>query len=75
MSNDERAPNWAKWRKMIRAELWQAVALSLNTEPDTVEGIDWRPISGGQFDGCPSDESDLKSQSIMFWQTPCTAWY
>lgn len=28
------APNWDKWRHMIEIEMWEAVALSLNLEPD-----------------------------------------
>ena len=30
----QRAPNWDFWRQMVTAPVWQAVALSLNTDPD-----------------------------------------
>jgi hypothetical protein len=45
--------NWELWRHMLSAELWQAVALSLNAEPESLfdDDFDWRLVD--------SDYSDL----------------
>jgi hypothetical protein len=39
---------------MLTCELWQAVALSLDIEPNAVPGLTFRPIVGGPFDDCPA---------------------
>ena len=51
----EKAADWDKWAYMLRSELWQAVALSLNIEPYALPGLDFRPIIGGPFDCCPKE--------------------
>ena len=33
----DRKPNWTKWRLMHKVNLWQAVALSLDIDPDSVK--------------------------------------
>lgn len=37
MKTIERKPKWAKWRLIPEVEVWQAVALSLDIEPDKIE--------------------------------------
>ena len=32
----DRKPNWNKWRHVPQAKVWEAVALSLNIDPDRV---------------------------------------
>ncbi|MFP4891955.1 hypothetical protein [Paraburkholderia sp. EG304] len=36
MKTTERKPKWAKWRLIPEVEVWQAIALSLDIEPDKV---------------------------------------
>ena len=52
--DDERA-DWDRWADIPVAEVWEAVALSLDYEPDKLPGIDWHPISGDVFEDCPSE--------------------
>lgn len=33
----DRSPNWAKWQHIPEVMLWQAVALSLNIDPDSAD--------------------------------------
>jgi hypothetical protein len=47
--------NWDLWADMEQAKLWEAVALSLDIEPDSLPGLDFRPIVGGPFDDCPDE--------------------
>jgi len=37
MSGNSREPNWRKWHQMPEWRLWEAVALSLNIDPDKVK--------------------------------------
>jgi hypothetical protein len=49
MSKDDRSPNWAKWKHIPDLMLWQAVALSLNVDPDKADrGHSWR-AEGQEF--------------------------
>lgn len=34
---DERLPRWNKWRLMPEVKMWEAIALSLNVEPDKIK--------------------------------------
>lgn len=36
MPSEDRSVNWEKWRLIPAVKLWQAVALSLNIDPDRV---------------------------------------
>lgn len=47
--------DWDKWSQILTCELWQAVALSLEIEPDAMPGVNFRPINGGPFDDCPAE--------------------
>ena len=47
----ETIADWSKWEYMLTAKVWQAVALSMDKEPDSLP-IDWRPVTGGPFDDC-----------------------
>jgi hypothetical protein len=51
---NDRLPRWNKWRLMPEVKIWEAVALSLNIEPEKIETdrIGW--TEGGH----PFDESD-----------------
>ena len=53
--NDKGSANWNLWADMEEAQLWQAVALSLDIEPNSLPGLDFRPIVGGPFDDCPDE--------------------
>jgi hypothetical protein len=58
MSDDgDKRAIWQKWSHIIKAEVWQAVALSFGAEPMKVPGLalDWRD---GEFDECPPDFRD-----------------
>ena len=39
-------PDWSKWLQMPELELWQAVALSLNVEPDTLGSVCYEDEDG-----------------------------
>lgn len=52
---DEVKANWDLWADMEQAKLWEAVALSLDIEPEELSGLDFRPIVGGPFDECAED--------------------
>lgn len=52
---DEVKANWDLWADMEQAKLWEAVALSLDIEPEELSGLDFRPIYGGPFDECSED--------------------
>ncbi|MEI8402888.1 MAG: hypothetical protein WCG12_18950 [Alcaligenaceae bacterium] len=39
-------PNWSKWLQMPELELWQAVALSLNVEPDILGSVCYEEEDG-----------------------------
>ncbi len=47
--------NWDLWADMEQARLWEAVALSLDIEPNSLPGLNFRPIVGGPFDDCPDE--------------------
>lgn len=46
---------WMKWMNEVEAELWQAVALSLDIEPKRLPGMNYHPIVGEPWDDCPED--------------------
>ena len=73
---DERLPRWSKWRLMPTVELWEAVALWLNIEPDKIktDGNAW------MGDSPPFDEGEEFSDRLSVLQansnrtnfpTPC----
>jgi hypothetical protein len=52
----KQAAYWDKWTHILIARLWQAVALSMDIEPDTMPGLELQPNRiGGAFDDCPAD--------------------
>lgn len=53
--NDKGLADWNLWADMEQAEIWEAVALSLDIEPNSLPGLDFRPIVGGPFDDCPDE--------------------
>jgi hypothetical protein len=57
MAATDRRANWEYWSHIIKAEVWQAVALSFGAEPIKVPGLDldWRD---GEFDECPPNFLD-----------------
>ncbi len=52
MRQRTRKADWQTWTDVRQATAWEAVALSMNIEPKTLNGLDFRPISGGPFDDC-----------------------
>lgn len=52
--DNTRRPRWSKWRLMPEVKAWEAVALSLNIEPEKVKS-DSNAWMGAQF---PFDEGD-----------------
>lgn len=52
---DKGSADWNLWADMEEVQLWQAVALSLDIEPNSLPGLDFRPIVGGPFDDCPDE--------------------
>lgn len=48
---DGKPADWSKWAHMLTAELWKAVALSMDIEPKS-SPVDFHSISGGPFDDC-----------------------
>lgn len=48
---EPRTPNWSKWKHIPEAELWEAVALSLDVDPDRVN-------HGSGYDGHVFWEND-----------------
>lgn len=68
--------DWNKWAYMLTVEVWRAVALSLDIEPDFLSGLDFRPIIGGPFDDCPSEfkrRLDIASNHVENGQLQCPA--
>ena len=55
-----RTPNWRKWRHVPNVRLWEAVALSLDIEPDLVQ---W---SAGWADGAPIYKESLSFNDRLF---------
>ena len=55
-SHDEHKPaDWEKWGDMVSAELWKAVALSLDIEPESLS-IEWRDADySDPFEDCPRE--------------------
>ncbi|MEI6195784.1 MAG: hypothetical protein WCS42_15800 [Verrucomicrobiota bacterium] len=49
------AADWQTWGDMIQAQVWEAVALSLDLEPEKLPGLDWRAIDGNIFGDCPEE--------------------
>jgi hypothetical protein len=45
-------PDWHVWSNIPQAEIWQAVALTLDIDPDFLEGVDWNSRDGHEFDMC-----------------------
>ena len=59
---------------MIAVPLWNAVALSLNAEPDTLPGLDYRTANGGPFGNCPKEFRDrlqLASNHLEYGRLEC----
>lgn len=52
---DKGSADWNLWADMEEVQLWQAVALSLDIEPNSLPGLDFRPIVGDPFDDCPDE--------------------
>jgi hypothetical protein len=52
---DKDSADWNLWADMEEVQLWQAVALSLDIEPNSLPGLNFRPIVGGPFDDCPDE--------------------
>jgi hypothetical protein len=44
--------DWNKWAYMLTGEVWRAVALSLNIEPEALPGLDSRPLAERPFYDC-----------------------
>jgi hypothetical protein len=52
------AVNWRKWSQRESAQLWEAVALSIDIEPECLP-INWRPADySDPFEECPSEFKD-----------------
>ncbi|OIQ92416.1 hypothetical protein GALL_256370 [mine drainage metagenome] len=76
-SNNERLPRWGKWRLMTKVTLWEAVALSLNIEPEKVK----RDENAWMGADHPFDEGDSfndrlavirqHSSNRTYFPTPC----
>jgi hypothetical protein len=47
--------DWDTWGDIPDVEVWKAVALSLNHEPEHLAGLDLRPAWGTSFDDCPQE--------------------
>jgi hypothetical protein len=52
-----KSPSWDRWLNFSDLEIWEAVALSLDLDPDLLP-VDWRPVGGGPFDDCPREFCD-----------------
>ena len=54
-SADSEAANWKRWGQRVSAQLWEAVALSIDIEPESLP-IDWRPADySDPFEECPCE--------------------
>lgn len=60
-SNSERLPNWSVWQNIPEPELWQAVALSLNIDPNKVTRVQNWDRSPDPFD----EGQDFKDRIFM----------
>jgi len=76
MAND-RQPRWKKWRLMPEVDIWQAVALSLNIEPEKVQTSD-HAWMGARFPFNEGDEFDDRlnitlayASNRAHFPTPC----
>lgn len=47
--------DWDTWSDIPEVEVWKAVALSLDHEPERLPGLDLRPAWGSSFDDCPQE--------------------
>jgi len=54
-----RSPNWRKWRHMPNVKVWQAVALSLNIDPDQVHQARLSNMGFGMIFDEPGDFSNM----------------
>ena len=72
------SPDWETWKHYLSAPVYQAVALSLNINPENIRGLDSDPIGGLIFKNTPPDfqkriniainhvaENKLKTKSIF----------
>lgn len=73
----DRQPRWKKWRLMPEVDIWQAVALSLNIEPDKVRTNN-HAWMGAKFPFDEGDEFDDRLNIILanssnrtHFPTPC----
>lgn len=70
--------NWSEWRQRLRAELWEAVALSINVEPITLKGRDSKPVAGSPFKDCsPTFQTRLRVaiDHLEARELPCAEWW
>ena len=70
--NDKGGADWNLWADMEQAEIWEAVALSLDIEPNSLPGLDFRPIVGGPFDDCPDEFKRRLKLAVSKFDDPRT---